>query len=109
MHQTRKLVKHQYMLHCLAVLKARSRTQILKNMNNELLQTVCECAFNVLRGVPQLSAGEKEALKPYKKDCRELANKSKLLKFKRRLLLKKKGRLLPKLLKPVLKWLSQEK
>ena len=70
------LIKHQDVLKTLAHCKPQIRKAILKNADKELIQVICHCVFNMLRGNINLSAFEKQKLKGYKKVLRNMVQKT---------------------------------
>lgn len=106
MHQTQRLTKHKTHLEFLVTAKPIHRHLLIRTSTNGLLQTICECAFNVLRGIPKLTTEERHKLHKYKHFCRYLANKSHSLVRKRQLLLKNKTLIIPPLLGPVIRAMS---
>ena len=75
-------------------------------LNKELVYCLCECALNVLQGNVKLQNKEKNHLKKYKRQLRDLSNKKIALRTKRKLLLKQKGGWVSALIAPVLSTLA---
>ena len=93
---------NRYASHIRVLCKAKP--SLCKAMLNaaepELIQCLCECALNVLKGNVSLHPGQKRKLMPYKEDLRFLASRSGALQKKKRVL--QKGGLLPAVLGPII-------
>ena len=73
---------------------------ILKGANNDLLQCLSECAYNILKGNVHLTPTQKTKLTKYKLKIRQVADKQVALKKKQKTL--QTGGFLPLLLAPLL-------
>ncbi len=73
---------------------------IIKNSDTSLLQCLCECAHNVLKGNVTLTKAQKAKLSRYKQDLRAVAKKTTSQKKKRTIL--QKGGFVAALLAPLL-------
>jgi len=97
------LLKHKRCLEKLATRSMEDRLKILEKGDPDLIQTVCECADNILRGNLLLKPHEKEILRPYYADIRRLADPKHSLKTHQRDLVQNgAGVCLPALLSPVI-------
>jgi hypothetical protein len=68
---------------------------IISNCDKYLVNDICECILNVLKGNIKLIACSKRKLKKYKTVLRTLIDKSRPLSTKKRLIIQKGGFLLP--------------
>ena len=73
---------------------------IMKAADKELVDAVCQCALNVLKGNDRLTPLQKQRLAKHKRALRALARKGRSLQTKKALL--QKGGILGALLGPVL-------
>ena len=89
-------IKSNY--HALQVLKNASpklRKAIISNCNKDLLNSISECALNVLNGNIRLSNCAKRKLKKYKSSLRSLADRRFPRSAKTKLIVQRGGFLLP--------------
>ena len=90
----------------MSLLKLLSKAQplaakaIIKAADKELVDAVCECALNVLKGNVRLTPLQKQRLAKHQRALRALAQKGRSLQTKKALL--QKGGILGALLGPVL-------
>ena len=103
---SKRLKAHAPYLHVLVNGTAKQREGILRGADKELVYCLCECALNVLQGNVKLQNKEKNHLKKYKRQLRDLSNKKISLRTKRKLLLKQKGGWVSALIAPVLSTLA---
>ncbi len=80
----------------------KQRKAILEHCHNELIKCICEISLNLLRGVIPISKSQKDKLKRYKSILRDLIDKKKSIKHKRKQLSQSGGNLLTLLIPPVL-------
>lgn len=73
---------------------------MIKSADSGLINCLCECVLNILKGNVPLSHSQKGKLSRHRKDLRHLANKKVALKKKKRIL--QKGGILPAVLAPVI-------
>lgn len=99
---SRRLKKNIPFLHALAKGSQPQRKGILQGAKKDLLETICECALNVLHGNVPLSSSEKRKLKSHKHTLRNLCNRKIALQNKKRKLLNQKGGFLPALIAPII-------
>ena len=78
------------------------RNAILQEGGKELIDCLCECVLNVIKGHVPLTKAQFKKLKRQRRPLEELANKKTSLKKKRRLLEQKGGILLPSLIAPLI-------
>ena len=76
------------------------RKAILEYADADLINALCECAHNILRGTVRLTPREKVRLRKYKNKLRLLANR-RLPIARRRREIKQNGGFLPALLAPL--------
>lgn len=85
------------MLKWLSKANAKTRKAVIQSADRDLVDTICECALNVLKGNVPLKPSQKQRLSKYKKVLRRLASgKKSSLQTKRRLI--QTGGFLPQLL-----------
>ena len=84
----------------MATAKPASVKSIIKGADKDLVDTLCECGLNVLKGNVPLSPGQKKRLKAHKNTLRALSQKKQSLQKKKTLL--QRGGFLGALLRPVL-------
>ena len=82
----------------------RQRKAVVKYADNGLIDSLCECALNLLKGHVKLSPKEKKSLKSHKRRLRALTDK-KVSRRKKRVILTQSGGFIGALLIPVLKTL----
>lgn len=95
-----KLQRNMDTLRLLTKAKPAARKAILKTGDKSLVNALCECSLNVLKGNIPLTTHQKNRLRGYKTTLRALAAKSTPLKKRRTLL--QRGGFLGALLPPVL-------
>lgn len=95
-----RVKKYAPVLRLLSKAKPQGVKAIIKAADKELVNTLCECSLNVLRGVVRLSPSQKQKLARHKNTLRALAQKSASLQRKKALL--QKGGFLGALLGPVI-------
>ena len=78
--------------------KPKLRKAILQHCDNDLIETICDCVYNVVKGnIPGVNAKVVKKLVPHKKTLIKLTKRIPL-KEKRKTLVQKGGALLPLLL-----------
>lgn len=70
--------------------------------DKELVQSICECALNILKGNVPLEPRQKKGLCHYKHVLRKLVHSKVCWKAKRKYLVQKGAGILPALLAPIL-------
>ena len=100
-----RLQKHASILHVLKTAKPSIVRHILKNGSKDLLNVLCECCYNVIKGNVPLTYFQKKRLHRHKNTLRTLTNKRKPSLSKKRQLIQKGG-FLGVLLGPVIKLLG---
>ena len=108
----KRLKKNCDTLKLLATCEKRLRKPILEHVSEDTIATLCECAHNILRGVPKLSESQQASLRRHKNICRLLNNREASLSDKRVKLVQTGAAILPARLEPVisaLPWLLQQK
>lgn len=89
-------------LQALCKLNKSQRLALLRSADNDLVRSICECAFNTLKGSVTLKRTEKTRLAKHRKVLRRLASKRGSWKSKKRILVQQGGGFLPMLLAPIL-------
>ena len=96
---SKRLRKHAKTLHLLANCDNHTAKTVIKGAKPELISCISDICYNTLQGKVKLSPIQKNKLAKYKKELRQIANKSTALKTKRRII--QKGGFLA-LLRPLL-------
>ena len=78
------------LLKILARPKSKYRKLIIQSADKKLVQAICECIHNVLKGNINISESEKKRLKSYRSVLHELIKKS-TLKTKKKILIQRGG------------------
>ena len=89
-------------LQILAKCKPKLRKVIIEHGPTDVIISICECAYNLLKGTVPISTNQKRYLSRHKKHLRTLANKKISRTKKKKLLTQKGGNVLTALLPPVL-------
>ena len=84
------LKKNKNILEYLGKCKAKIRRAILANADKELVDSICQCVFNMLSGNIDLNENEKRNLVKYKKTLRTIVGRS-TLKEKKKILVQQGG------------------
>ena len=95
-------VRNADTIRALSKLNPAQRTALLKVADKQVIEAICECVYNILRGNVELKAGEKKKLKKYQKILRILGLNKGCWKRKKRYILQTGGAFLPALLAPIL-------
>lgn len=99
---SRRVKKNYHHLKVLSTSKPNQVKALLKEADDDLVKSVCECVYNVLRSAVSISPGRKQKLLKHKKPLLTLVNKDIPLSKKRSTLVQKGGNFLSILLPPVL-------
>jgi hypothetical protein len=97
--KTPAVKKYANQLKLLVQCPAQTRNAMISKGDTGLIQALCECALNILKGHVHLSTKQKGNLQRHKTDLRNLADKAISLQKKRKIL--QKGGFIPMLLKPL--------
>ena len=97
-----RIKKHCGLLKWLSNAKPAQTKAFIKGADKDIINTLCECSLNILGGNVPLSQKQKQKLKKYKRNLRQLADKKLSLKRKKSLLQTKGGGLLGVLLGGIL-------
>lgn len=106
---SRRVRTHAVLLKTLAHCSAKHRRQLLKTADRGLIDAICECVVNVLRGNIKLSPVHKRSLGKHKRHLRKLADRKTPLKERKRIITQRGGFFIPllsRLVGPVLGVLS---
>ena len=96
---SRNVKNNLELLKALQKIDSSQRANILKNADMKLIDAICECALNTLKGVVPINSQQKRNLSRYKKLLRMLVQKKSSWKRKRTQLVQTgKGAFLPVLL-----------
>lgn len=95
MMMMRRMRSNYHALHVLRREQLKLRKAIITNSRKELLNSISECALNVLRGNVQLSACQKRKLQQHKAIIRKVSDKHVPLSAKRRIILQRGDFLVP--------------
>ena len=96
-----RIKKNIHLLKVLHDSKNDTRKAILERANKDLIDTICECIHNILKGNLKVSPDVFRKLKRHQKDIREIYSKKAKLNRKKKLLIQHGG-FLPALLAPIL-------
>lgn len=96
-----RVTTHQHLLKALHTLKPKYRKALLKACDEDEINIICECIYNVLRGKVPLDSTEKTKLHKHKNILRKLVSKGKQ-KFRKTIIVQKGGAFLPIILGAVL-------
>ena len=88
-------------LRFLAKCNPRQRKAVIQHADNGLLDSLCECALNLLKGHVRLNPKQKKKLSIHKQRLRSLSNK-KVARKKKKTILNQHGGFVGALLAPVL-------
>jgi hypothetical protein len=91
----RRVRSNYHALHVLLKAQPKLRKAIILNARKELLNSISECALNVLRGNVNLSACQKRKLRKHKAILRKVTARHVPLASKRRMILQRGGFLIP--------------
>lgn len=94
----KRLEKSKYMLLALHDSNNRLRKAILSVCDKSLIQTICEVAYNTLKGNHSICSKAKKNLEPYKKILRRLSCPKKTIESKRHILVQSGGAIITSLL-----------
>lgn len=92
---------YKHLLEALHLLKPKYRTALLKSCDDEEINIICECIYNVLKGKVPLENKQKSKLRKYKDILRKLVAKTKH-KIRKTVIIQKGGAFLPIVLGAVL-------
>jgi len=99
---SRRVRKNYHHLKVLSTSKPHQAKALLKVADDDLIQSVCECVYNVLKSAVPVTPRQKQKLSQFKKPLLHLVDKEVPLTKKRQVLVQKGGNILPFLLPPVL-------
>ena len=102
---TAKVKKHLDFLRLLSSSHVKQRKQLINTISDEQLSVLTEAVYNVLKGVCVLSNADKKKLSQNKTILRLFADQ-KLGKRLKITLLKKNHKVIPELLRPVIKYIT---
>lgn len=89
-----RVTTHKEFLNALRVLKPKFRRALLKSCNQEEINCICECIYNVLLGKIPIPDNEKQKLNKYKNILRKLISKGKN-NLRKKIIIQKGGAFLP--------------
>lgn len=99
---SRRVRKNYHHLKVLSTSKPHQVKALLKVADDDLIQSVCECVFNVLKSTVPITPRLKKKLYNFKKPLTSLVDTQIPLPQKRKVLVQKGGNFLTLLLPPVL-------
>lgn len=85
---SKRLQSNARALHALGKASKSIQNSIIKSAPKDLIDTICECAHNILKGNVSLKPHQYKKLRRYRTQLRELNSKKTSLKRKRSLLQK---------------------
>ena len=86
----KKISQNYDYLKILAKCDKKMRNSILKGANKDLIHSLCECIYNILRGNVELTDSDKNQLNKYKNSLRKLLTNNSI-KEKKKILIQKGG------------------
>ena len=93
--------KNYHHLKVLSTSKPHQAKALLKVADDDVIKSVCECVYNVLKSNVPVTSRQKKQLAKYKTPLLKLVNKQTPLSKKRSLLVQKGGNFLPLLLEMI--------
>lgn len=96
-----RVITYQHLLQALHTLKPKYRKALLKACDEDEINIICECIYNVLKGKIPLENTEKTKLNKHKNILRKLVSKGKQ-KLRKTIIVQKGGAFLPIILGAVL-------
>jgi hypothetical protein len=100
-----RLAKHGDVLSVLSKAPSPMRKQMIQSASKEVIDTVCECCLNVLKGTVPLSPHQKKCLGKHRHVLRQMVQKKIPIRQKKKMLVQRGG-ILPLLLGPLLKGIA---
>lgn len=97
----RRLKTHKDLLIALHTLKPKYQKALLKSCDEEEINCICECIYNVLQGKVPLKEEEKKSLNKHKSLLRKLVRKT-TNKVRKSIIIQKGGSFLPIVLGSIL-------
>lgn len=101
-----RLAKHGDVLSVLSKASPPMRKQMIQSASKEVIDTVCECCLNVLKGTIPLSPHQKKCLGKHRHLLRQMVQKKIPVRQKKKMLVQRGGFVLPMLLGPLLKGIA---
>lgn len=101
-----RLAKHGDVLSVLSKASPPMRKQMIQTASKEVIDTVCECCLNVLKGTIPLSPHQKKCLGKHRHLLRQMVQKKIPVHQKKKMLVQRGGFVLPMLLGPLLKGIA---
>lgn len=95
---TPAVIKHGSQLKLLIQCPSKTRKAVIQNGDSGLINALCECALNLLKGRVHLTKKQRGTLRRHKKHLRTLADRKVKIPRKKKIL--QKGGFLPALLAP---------
>ena len=97
---SRKLQQNVDALRFLIKCNPKQREAVIKHASNGLIDSLCECALNLLKGHVPLHPKQKKKLSTHKDRLRALSNK-RMARKKKRVILSQRGGFVGTLLAPI--------
>ena len=92
---SRRVKTHAVMLNTLAHCSPKQRQLILKTADKGLVDAICECVVNLIRGNVKLSSSQKKTFAKHKRHLRKLADRKTSLKSRKNIIVQRGGFFLP--------------
>ena len=86
-----RLVKHWDMLSVLSKAPPPMRKQMIQTASKDVIDTVCECCLNVLKGTIPLSPHQKKCLAKHRHVLRQMVQKKIPIRQKKKMLVQRGG------------------
>lgn len=90
------------LLRALSKMTPKRRKKFLNLADKDLVQSLCECALNILKGNVQLKPCQKNSLRRHRHFLRKLVSSKGCWKRKRKYIVQKGSGILPALLAPII-------
>uniref|UniRef100_A0A1Y1ND17 Uncharacterized protein n=1 Tax=Photinus pyralis TaxID=7054 RepID=A0A1Y1ND17_PHOPY len=97
-----KLTKHSELLRALSKLGPKERLALIKCLDDNQIECICECIYNTLKGQVDLTADQKRSLARHKTILRRMVTSREKIKKKKQILIQNGGAFLPFVLGPLL-------
>lgn len=88
---SRSVINCAEVLKFLQKAKPHYRLAVLKQADKELVECICECTYNILKGKVPLTSTQKEHISKHKRLLRRLVTRSEPFTVKRKIICQKGG------------------
>lgn len=102
----KRLKGNKHTLYVLRNADSRLRKNMIKHVSPEVIKTISEIAYNVLKSNVNICRKTHASLKPYKNTLRKISEPQRKISSKRKILVQRGGNVIPLLIGTVLSILS---